>query len=336
MIDFYNTLRVSSYGAIFNEIKGARNLGKTTAFACRSVKRFIRKGSTTLWLRRFENEARNTRGKLFKPKILDIAGIPRKSFKWDGYNAQIEVKGKFRTFLKVAKLSDWAALRSADDGTTETIVFDEFATTPERYARYRGNEVENLIDLAVSMKREHNCRVFMLGNKEYLADPYTTYFGVEPPEPEFRGIRTYKNGSFLIEINDDIPDEIQAAYAGKWDNLLKGTKYGEYLFNGATKGQSGNIWSLPKGATRLYQFDFAAPVTAFYANGNIYLKSTIDKSRFIFVDMPRNYARQQVIRPSDKFYFTGLISAYKTGLVKFCDEYAIMNSQKLFQILGLK
>ena len=81
MIDFYNTLRVSSYGAIFNEIKGARNLGKTAAFACRAVKRFIRKGSTTLWLRRFENEARNTRGKLYKPKILDIAGIPRKSFK---------------------------------------------------------------------------------------------------------------------------------------------------------------------------------------------------------------------------------------------------------------
>ena len=334
VIDFYNTLHVTSRGALWNFINGGRNLGKTTGFACRSKNRFCRRQTTTLWLRRFKDEAKQSRGKLFKPTTMKLCGLTKNNFRWNGYEAQILIKDKWHTFLRLAWLSQWAALRSADDGTTDTVIFDEYRTTPERYSRYRGNEVENLIDLVSSMKREHDIRVFFLGNKEYPINPYYSYFGISVPD-DFVGLKTFKNGSILIENNDDIPDAVNESYRGKWRDSLADTPYGKYLFENEYKRGCGDLVALPKNSKLVYQFDFENPVSVYAENGIFYAKTTHDKTRLIFTDKPRKYARQRVIRPADKFYFTGLITAYKFNLIRYCDNSAYINLQPVLKTLNL-
>ena len=48
-------------------------------------------------------------------------------------------------------LTDADAVRSADDVDVDTLIFDEFTKTPNKYKRYRGNMVNDFIDILFSM-----------------------------------------------------------------------------------------------------------------------------------------------------------------------------------------
>ena len=72
MIKWYNSTELQSYNAIFNFVIAVRNNGKTTAFKIRALKRFLKRGKKTIWVRRFKNEIKATKKKFYNDMILDI------------------------------------------------------------------------------------------------------------------------------------------------------------------------------------------------------------------------------------------------------------------------
>ena len=249
---FIDTNRIRSYKAIFNFINTCRNKGKTWGFAKVAFCQFKKHGKTTLWIRRFSDEIEKTKGKIFKKKLKKELGLNSKNFKWVGSTAYYKRKNEFEPFLFLMTLSRAKSARSADEGATEFVIFDEYTTTPAKYALYRGNEAEDFIDMVYSMKREHAVTAFLLGNKESAINPYFRYFGIPAMPSSFEGIRTYNDGTILCYYSNTIPDEIaKTDFNKRFMTAIKNTPYAKYLNDGAIKGTSNRIEKKPRGAKYL-------------------------------------------------------------------------------------
>lgn len=315
---FIDTNRIRSYKAIFNFINTCRNKGKTWGFAKVAFCQFKKHGKTTLWIRRFSDEIEKTKGKIFKKKLKKELGLNSKNFKWVGSTAYYKRKNEFEPFLFLCTLSRAKSVRSGDEGATEFVIFDEYTTTPAKYALYRGNEAEDFIDMVYSMKREHAVTAFLLGNKESAINPYFRYFGIPAMPTTFEGIRTYNDGTILCYYSNTIPDEIaKTDFNKRFMTAIKNTPYAKYLSEGAIKGTSNRIEKKPRGAKFLCQFDFIGGFSLFQSKNKIYVVAGVDKTKLVYVETPKTYAKQLVIAPCDKVLFKELLEAYKYGLFYF-------------------
>lgn len=316
-MDFYTTGKIVSYNAVFNFVVTERNVGKTTAFKIRSLKKFIARGKKTVWVRRYGKEKKNTAQKFYTAKILKLAGVPAARVKTEGNKCFFKNdKGKWVDFLEFCTVSEASNNRSADDPATSDIIFDEFAVTRARGKHYHGNEVEDFIDLFISKKRVNRVSVFFLGNRESYYNQYFEYFKIPKFEPNFEGVRTFRGGSIAVQIMNGVPDPVKDVYDAKIQALFKDTPYGEYLLNSAVKGASAvKIEQCPKGAEKLFQLDIDFPLSVYQYGGKIYVKKGIDASRRVFVTTPKNYRNLYVIRQNDKPLFLPVIEKYKNGRV---------------------
>ena len=68
---YYNGLKMLSHNAIYNFVNTNRNFGKTWTFKYRAVKRALKKGKKTIWIRRFKKEAKECYKKLEEQFILN-------------------------------------------------------------------------------------------------------------------------------------------------------------------------------------------------------------------------------------------------------------------------
>lgn len=339
MIDehtFLNALRICSFKAIFNFINTCRNKGKTWIFCRIAFTRFKKHGKTTLWIRRYKDELKKTKGKLFKPKLLKQLGLNESNFKWVGFTAYYKRKDTFEPFLYLLSLSQAKAARSSDDGRTRLIVFDEYTTTPAKYALYRGNEVEDFLDIVDSMRREHEIQVFLLGNKESAINPYFRYFGIKPMPENFEGIRTYNDGTILCYYSNTVPDEIaKTDFSSRYNKALKNTPHLRYLNNGETKGKSNRVEKCPKKNKLVCQFDFIGGFSIYACNNKLYVCCGLDKSKLVYVNTPKSYAKQISLASSDKVMFSDIVTAYKYGLMFFDTQAAeelFLPVKALFQL----
>lgn len=334
---FINTIAIRSYKAIFNFINTVRNKGKTWGFALIAFKQFKKHGKSTMWIRRFSNEIKKTKGKLFKPKLMKYLGLNESNFKWNGYTAYYKRKDKFEPFLYLLTLSQAKSARSSDEGNERFVIFDEYTTTPAKYALYRGNEVEDFVDIVDSMRREHEITVFLLGNRESALNPYYRYFGIPFADENFEGIRTYNEGTILCYYSKTVPDEIaKTDFSTRYLKALKNTPHINYLMNGATKGKSTRIEPKPtKGCHLVAQFDFIGGFSLYSCKNKIYVCVGIDKTKLVFVDSPKNYNRQSVVASCDKIIFKEVIQAYKYGLIYFSEpaaEELFLPFKRIFQL----
>lgn len=315
---FIDTNRIRSYKAIFNFINTCRNKGKTWGFAKIAFCQFKKHGKSTMWIRRFSDEVEKTKGKLFKPDLKKELGLNNNNFKWVGYTAYYKRRGNFEPFLYLTTLPRAKSARSSDDGRTKIVVFDEYTTTPAKYALYRGNEVVDFLDIVDSMRREHEITVFLLGNKESALNPYYRYFGIPSMPIKFEGIRTYNEGTILCYYSNRVPDKIaKTDFNTRYMKALKNTPHAKYLTEGAIKGTSERIEKKPKGAKFLCQFDFIGGFSLFQSKNKIYVVAGVDKTKLVYVETPKTYAKQLVIAPCDKVLFKELLEAYKYGLFYF-------------------
>lgn len=325
MNNFYNSLRIQSYNAFLNFIVGARNLGKTWSFKIRAYKRFMRRGRKTIWVRRFKHEAKETAATFFTGKLRRKLRLTDDNFKMQGRKAYAMRNGKWECFLNVVYLSESRALRSAEDSAVDTIIFDEFTATPDRYVLYRGDEVADFIDLVMTVRRTNEeLKVFFLGNKETAtASPYFTYLKIPSPELNFSGIRSYKNGSIAIEIRDDIPEPVRNSYAHKVADALSGTAYYAYLTDGKSKSAPCNVQKCPKSARKVLQVDFIGACSLWANADKLYVKTGADKSLLTFVNGDdKKYIKKRIYHPTDKKVLSFIVDAYKRGNLFYNDEKA--------------
>ena len=326
MKNYFNTLEVNSYNAIFNFIVGTRNIGKTWALKMRALMRFIKKGKKTIWVRRFQHDAKqvlsikkNQSGtdfyseKMLKLLNLDQSKISRQGFKIC-YNIGSSDAPKWEWFIQVVALSTQQSEKGNDDPNIDTIVYDEFTTTESTYVRYKGNEVIDFMDLFYTKKRSGEIKVYFLGNKETYRNPYYNFFGIEPPKTDFEGIKTYKNGTVLIaQYNTYIKDA--KTYENKLEEAFAGTLYYNYIYGGDIKNRSTLTFKeAPKKAHIYLQFQYSGTTYQILKlGGDFYVVNHKDASKIIYTFEPKHVVNEKIrlLLNSDKAYMISLVHAWK-------------------------
>lgn len=345
MIDYYSALPILSYNGILHFINSNRTLGKTWAFKIRAFKRGLKYGKKTIWIRRFKEEAKECAESFYSSKNLQKACglIPydnetnKGNFKQIGKTMFVKRRNKWVWFCKVVYLSKSNAMRSADDVDVDTIVFDEYTTTPERYKRYRGNEVTDFIDLFFSAKREHVVKIFMLGNNEHIINPYFDYFKIPALSPEFEGIRTFKCGSIVVQkINNK--QRKNGDYGDKVKFMLDGTPYGDYIYNSEYKINSNvKIAKLPPTSTFYAQIVIdSTPIIIRFSNGYFYITNDkIEFSQCVFVLTPLNkYPNEVLLNRQTIQWLDGLKRAITYNLVRYSSKEIAERSVPLIKKLS--
>lgn len=312
--------KVLSYNAVFTFIESNRNYGKTWGFKKRAVKRMLRKGKRTLWIRRYKKEAEKANKDLFASKdLLQFCGLEwydeetkQGNLKQKGRKIYIKKGKRWEWFIHVLALTEAKDVRSVDDVDVDTIVFDEYTTTPAKYKFFRGNEVEEFIDIFFSAKREHKINCYFLGNKESYSNPYFRYFGIPELPETWEGIRQFRNGSIVLQRINNVQNELNGGYDKKVRDLLYNTQYGEYIYNSATKTKTGvKIKKTPLNAsyyTQLYIDNIYLTISI--ANGYYYVKKGFNKSLPTYslkdINKPSHYILTRRLRR----FFVGLENAF--------------------------
>ena len=342
----YNGLNIISHNAIYNFIISNRNYGKTWTFKRRAWRRAIKRGRKTIWLRLFKNEKKEAINTFYNsPDLQAFCGInpydpdtKKGNFKQIGNTCYYRDKrGKWHWFLKIYMLSEANAIRSSDDVNIDTIVFDEFTTTPARLKRYRGNVVDDFNDIFYSIKREHKVWCFFLGNKENVLNPFLAYFGIKPLPHTWQGIRTYRNGAIAIEQRNNEQAE-EDAYDKQLKSLFTGTKYGDYLYKNEYKGQNAlRTRKMPAEADTYIQIalnGFALKIGVF--NGFFYVNDKPDITKRIYtIEQMNKYKQERLLVKRQRQLFTAFINAISDHRVYYSNISVYSAIQPFYAWLGL-
>lgn len=340
-------LKLLSYNAIFNFVNTNRNYGKTWTFKRRAFRRAMKHGKKTIWLRMFKEETKEAVSTFFQSKDLrEYCGIElfdpetgKGNVKQEGktfYYREHE-KAPWKWFIKVFTLSNPDAVRSADDVQVDTIVFDEYTKTPEKYKRFRGSIANNFIDILFSSKREHEIRCVFLGNKEGFSNPFFLYFGITPPLTTWEGIRTYRRGSIALQQINNKPSE-EGSYNEKMKAALEGTSYGNYIYKSEYKTASGlRPRKTPANASLYVQLIMNKQgLKISFLDGFFYVNRRIDETRTIYCDdLPHRYNKERLLVKRQRPFFFGFVDALSRNAVYYDSELTREALQPFLTWLGV-
>lgn len=354
-IDYFNGLKILSHNGVFNFVDTVRNIGKSFGFKYRAIKRAYKKGKATYWVRRYKKETKKTKQKFFNDKLLKQLGMsvfnkrdnPNGELKREGNRIYVKNRvGQWVIAVEFISLGESADYRSADDCAFDTIVFDEYTTTPARYTYYKGDEVEDFMDLLVSLKREERMTVVFLGNKETIYNKYKRFFGILPLPLSYEGFKHYRKHSIVIQ-QSNIVVNAKKAYNEKFCNALRGTRYASYLMEGTTRTAKKIQYSaLDVSKSKLYgQFNFNGEAFAIYCistfdsryNSTItrYIVTTkINMSKSVYTNLNISiYPRQHGLINAHKRELYGVTNAIVDNRLYFESDGAHEVSQAFFRWL---
>lgn len=321
-------LRLLSCNAIVNFVNTNRNFGKTWAFKKRAFRRAVKKGKKTLWIRMFKKECKEACASFYSSvdllkycgaSIYDKKTNPNGNLKREGYSFFAKRKnGKWVQFLKIVNLGNPDAVRSADDVDVDTIVFDEYTKTAERYRRYRGNIVNDFLDIWFSAKREHEVRCILLGNKESIYNPFFANFGITAPKADWEGIRLFRKGSIAVQQLNNEPS-IQSEFELKTKALLAGTSYGSYIYGSEYKtAMPFKARKTPQGALLYIQLSIlSSELKISVLDGFYYVSKGIDRTKAVYClgGMPQKYKKERALLNRNKPLFYAFTNAYSLNRV---------------------
>lgn len=325
-------LNVLSYNAVFNFINTNRNYGKTWTFKRRAFRRAQKHNKKTIWLRMFKKEVKEASATFYNSKdlqnfckidVYDKDTNPNGNFKQIGntFYYRQDPNHKWNWFLKIYALSDADAVRSADDVDVDTIVFDEYTKTPEKYKRYHGNIVNDFIDIFFSAKREHTIKCIFLGNKEGINNPFFTYFNITPLPHTYTGIRSYRNGSIVVQQINNKADT-KTNYNKQVQALLEGTSYGNYIYKDTYKNQMAfKGRKTPPQATLYCNLIIdKQPIKISVLDGFYYVNNKLQLGRPIYCnELLNKYPYERLLVKRNKRFFIAFVNALADNRVYYHD-----------------
>lgn len=204
-------------------IIGGRGIGKTTGFALKSAKDFLKDGEQFVYVKRYKTEASKSKD-LFSKVMRDVttAGIKAGAFT---YNYKKEVMGW------CIPLTTASSFKSGCDFSKVTkICFDEAILKRNGTYRYLQDEVVTFFELISTIVRTRkNYKIFILGNNADLFNIYFDYFKV----PRFDNIYVNKERGLYCELSAINPLLLEKEKETPLYALTKGTAYGDYHYNNA-------------------------------------------------------------------------------------------------------
>lgn len=345
--DWLTLQPVLSYSeAIFYFIDSVRNVGKSWSIARRTWRRAYKKGKKTIIVRLFRKEATIAAAQMYdSADIIDFCTglIPydkktkKGNFKKVGNTCYIKRCGRWRWFLKTVSLSEFKNMRSADDVDCDTIIFDEYTTTPSKYKRYQGNIAEDFLDLLVTIMRQHEVRALFCGNKEAVYNPFYAYLGIPPLQDDFEGIRYYKENSVARQQwNKEVGKPNRAKE--KLKKALKGTRYGEYLYKAKTRTQTAITYYQAPQQARLYEQFYVqnTPLLVLFFDDYFYITCKPDLTKGCYTDKQYPELKNATIyTPPARVRYEKLIHAFLNNKVRYENGRAAEASIALAKMLKI-
>ncbi len=340
----YHSGKIASYNAIFNFIITNRNFGKTWGLKKRAVKRAIKRGKKTIWIRTFKKEVKECIATFFKSRDLrNFCGVEwfdketkKGNLKQNGNTFYIKRNKKWEWFLKVFAVSDYDAIRSSDDVDIDTIVYDEATMLSSRERYFRGNRVDNFIDAFISIKREHKVTCYFLGNKENVSNPFLKYFNIKELPSTWEGIRTFREGAIAYEQYNNLPPE-DDSYDLKLKTLLTGTRYGSYLYSSKAKNEEKIKQKKPPAKATLYcqlsidNYEIAIKVF----EGDFFVINRIDQLKRVFaLEQKQKYKNEQLLVKRQKRFFIALENALSDNRIYYDNIQSYNTMQTFYKWLG--
>lgn len=342
---YLDGMRILSYNAIINEIDSNRNFGKTWCFLKRAFKRGLKKGKKTLYVRTFKKEIKEAVQQLYQQSDLQkFCGIEfydpktkKGNFKKVGRTFYVKRQNKWMWFMRCYAVSDANAVRSCDDPEMDTIIYEEYRTTAQQEKHFRGNRIDLFIDMFFTAKRNHKVTIILLGNRENAVNPFCTYFGIPQQKNDFEGIKTFKNGSYLIcQINNK--QQCNNNYDEQVQKLFKGTVYGRYLYENEAKGQSKlHLKKPPAEAFSYVQLHLNGyDIHVKNLGGTFYINDKIDKNKPVYVlERCNKYKIERILLKRYKSLFTSFINAVASNNVFYNSHATYAAIQPFYKWLNI-
>lgn len=329
---YYNPQKMLSYNRILNFIIGARGIGKSFAMKEHPIRRFLKTGEQFIYLRRYKTELK---------KVQNYFADIEASGKFPGVS--FEIKG--RTFLinnKVAgwavALSTWQNEKSNSYPKVTNIIYDEFIREKDN-SGYLPNEVDALLNFMDTVFRDRdNVRCVCLSNSVSLVNPYFIYFNLMP--------NTEKRYNAYREILVEIPDsEDFANYRRhtKFGRLIDGTEYGDMSLNNEFVNDSTVFISK---RTKQSRFQFALVYKGLNMGvwvdlelGLMYLSQDFDPSSPLFFAMTTEDFNENALLMNqwkDNYYLKKLVSAFKSGYLRFDNQVIRNTAYEMFKKMGVQ
>ncbi|MBQ0154593.1 MAG: phage DNA encapsidation protein [Bacteroidales bacterium] len=350
--DFIDFLPALSYNAIFNFFDTVRNTGKTTKAKAWVLARWLKKKKKCVWIRTFEDDIKECKHNFYtvhksKPiKIVNELGYSctASNIVQEGdyiYFVEYTEKGKIKSkdwFLHLISLSNAQSIKGNEIPNCDLIIYDEYRTKQERINRYTGNQAKDFIDIVMSISRDHYVRAILLGNKETYNNPMYEYLRIQPPSEDWEGIRTYNDGSILIQQINHVPKVIEDnAMNRKLKTALKNTPILGYLYDGKTEGiDRSQIAKMPGNV--YYGCGFVINGSEFSVSysfdGRAFFRSGLDNQQHVYsTSFSNKYKYCERLLRGDKQHFKMLLRLLKMNKVYFCDVSCYEYAQNLFKLL---
>ena len=310
---YYSADRLLTMNALFNFIISNRGGGKTYDFKKRGIKRFLKRGSQFIYLRRYKTEL-NTIDKFFN----DI--IANNEFP----NHELKVKGK--TFYCDGKVCGYAVtlstaltMKSTAFPLVDLIGFDEFIID-KGAIHYLPNEVTAFLEMYETIARSRdNVRVIFMGNAISIVNPYFLYWNIQPNTNK----RFNKYGHIAVEIFKD-ETFIQEKKKTKFGQIIDGTPYGDYAMeNEFINDNNDFIEKRSKNSKFQCCIFFNNRYIGFwydFSEGKIYASERYDPdTSFMFSITTKDFKPNMLLINNAKksYYLSNIINAFQKGYLYF-------------------
>jgi len=305
---YWNPNKTLSYNKLFNFIVGSRGGGKSFGAKDLCIRRFLKKQSQFVYMRRYENEL-----KLNTDLWRDIKKFyPDTEFRQKGGNYYIDNQLAGNSFA----LSTSDKYKSVSYEGTEIIIFDEFMVDNNR-SGYLPKEVLKFLDAYETIARTRDVRVFFISNALTEMNPYFTYFNVKLPNKP--GFNIYDD--ILVERVED-GDYIAFKEQTRFGKIIANTEYfeyavkNEYLLDSSTfiERKTGNCQC--KAVIRSTLGEFGVWQNEEYI---CYISEDTAKTWVVIsVDMNAHKEGTQTIKSElGRSFWSWLVERYNKGLVRF-------------------
>jgi len=203
--EYYDYKAINSRNALWRFVAGPRSIGKTYGSKVDSVKRAIRNGEQTLWIRRTRTELGPAKARFFDTIAREYPGF---EFRVDGDEGRVKLDGgKEQTVCAFVPLSLADQYKGTEYPNVTRMVYDECYVKPGTNMRYLPDEVEALRQLWITANRGRTDRngraatkVTLLGNPYTLDNPWFLEFGFDGSREWQKGQGT--NGDVILHLVD--------------------------------------------------------------------------------------------------------------------------------------
>jgi hypothetical protein len=201
--EYYDFRAIQSRGALWSIVAGPRSIGKTYGSKLRAVKRGLKTGEQTIWLRRSKTELTPAKAGFFD----SIAPLyPGFDFRVEGDSGQVRTDGGiWQTIIRFIPLSLSAQYKGTEFPMVVEMVYDECFAEPGMH--YLADELDRLQNFWITVNRGRLDRagraavkVTLLGNAVALDNPYFLEYGFTADKEWQKGKTT--GGDVVLHLVD--------------------------------------------------------------------------------------------------------------------------------------